>query len=686
MALKYRREIDGLRAIAVIAVLVYHAELNFGGSILLSGGFIGVDIFFVISGFLITAIILREQQGEGFSYLRFYERRARRILPVLFAVLLASAIAGWFLMMPQALKEFAASGLSSVFFSSNIFFWMEDSYTAQASALKPLLHTWTLSLEEQFYIFFPILLGIVYRFARRFVLHFLVATLLLSLLVAHATSAIWPDAAFYLLPARGWELLAGSVLAKLELDYGRSPGKLTSAVFPPLGLAMICFAIIAFHDDMRHPSFITAIPIVGTMLIIWFARPGELITRLLSSGIMVGIGLISYSVYLWHFPLFAFARIHYGELDHTFAVAIMGASILLGVASFYLIEKTTRRSTALGRKTFFSGLLMVSIMTVGIYGYFYQSGGAQQRTGDASQLFEGLRAGNLAKLDGMVCDRAAKLPLCKALIPGATENLVVVGDSHAQAIAPAFLELAQANNLNFYVLATAGCPHVVGTYSVINGKKTKPGCDAEYSIARQKFLTDLKPSTIVYSNNFPYYMERENYDNQEGGHYVTDRSITSEVSDLPEFQNQTWDELLKATLNTLLENQHRVVLVYPIPEAGWNVPDEVAARLNSKDNDEKLAAFDAMELTTSYRSFLNRAGSARRLLNEIQDQPNLLRIMPDRLLCSRKSGRCANVSDKHILYFDHNHLSVFGARLLANYVAEEMNLKRLDIGKERVRN
>jgi len=310
MSIKYRPEIDGLRAIAVVSVVLYHAEFVFRGNNPFRGGFIGVDIFFVISGFLITSIILKQVQDGNYSFKDFYERRARRILPALFAVMAASIPFAWKLMLPQALKEYAGSILSSLFFGSNIWFWSESSYWDAPSALKPFLHTWSLSIEEQFYVFFPILVLVVWKYAQQYLTSIFIIAFLVSLQMADHGSVANPDATFYLLHSRAWELLAGAVLAKFSIDYGRLSHPFLDATMPAVGLFLILNAIFFFNHDMKHPSFMTLLPVLGTVIIIWFANKGELVTDMLSTKVFVGLGLISYSLYLWHFPVFAFARIH----------------------------------------------------------------------------------------------------------------------------------------------------------------------------------------------------------------------------------------------------------------------------------------------------------------------------------------------------------------------------------------
>ena len=221
MAMKYRPDIDGLRAVAVIAVILFHAQFVIGGVDPFTGGFIGVDVFFVISGYLITSIIIRELDVGHFSFAHFYERRARRILPALFTVMAASIPFAWIYMLPKAMKEYAGSVLAALAFGSNVWFWQTDSYWAEPSALKPFLHSWSLAVEEQFYLLFPLALCALWRIGRERLIAVFAVLLLASLMLAEYGSTHHAEANFFLLHARGWELLAGGILAKLELDHGR---------------------------------------------------------------------------------------------------------------------------------------------------------------------------------------------------------------------------------------------------------------------------------------------------------------------------------------------------------------------------------------------------------------------------------------------------------------------------------
>ena len=312
MKLTYRPEIDGLRAIAIGAVILYHAQITILGHQPFKGGFIGVDIFFVISGYLITSIILKELITTGsFSFKNFYERRIRRILPALLFVMLVSLPFAWMYLLPSSFIDFSRSILYSLGFSSNYYFWYSgNQYGAESGFLKPFLHTWSLSVEEQFYILFPIVLLITFKYYRKYLIHILILGFVVSLGLADWSSRNYSSATFYFLHTRVWELLAGSILAYFEITGGRVrfKYKIFNLILPSIGLFLIGHSILFFNDKMFHPSFYTLSPIIGVCLIIWYSNKDELITKILSTKLFVGIGLISYSLYLWHYSIFAFTR------------------------------------------------------------------------------------------------------------------------------------------------------------------------------------------------------------------------------------------------------------------------------------------------------------------------------------------------------------------------------------------
>jgi peptidoglycan/LPS O-acetylase OafA/YrhL len=292
---RYRPEIDGLRAVAVIPVILYHAGFE-----LFSGGFIGVDVFFVLSGYLITSILLGEHESGKFSLVGFYERRARRILPALFFVMAASIPFAWAYLWPEDLKDFSQSIVAVSTFASNFLFWTESDYFDATAELKPLLHTWSLAVEEQFYVLFPLFLAVTWGFGKRQMFFLVVAVAALSLVAAEWASVRFPSASFYLLPTRAWELLLGALVAFYMFRKTDIRGNQSLSI---LGLAVLAFSILAFDEQTPFPGLIALIPTIGVVFIVLYTREGMLVHKALSNRLLVGVGLISYSAYLWHQPI-----------------------------------------------------------------------------------------------------------------------------------------------------------------------------------------------------------------------------------------------------------------------------------------------------------------------------------------------------------------------------------------------
>lgn len=347
----YRPEIDGLRAVAVGAVILFHAGFRQVG-----GGFVGVDVFFVISGYLITRIILSELERGTFSLVDFYERRARRILPALFLVLIVSLVLGWFLLDPPGMKDFSQSLVAVALFGSNVYFWRTSGYFDGAGEEKPLLHTWSLGVEEQFYLLYPLLLLLLWKKGRRIILPLLFIGFVASLALAEWGSSEFPIAAFYLLPTRAWELLLGGVVALLMTRPQFIPeGRAVKEILGWVGAVLIGVAALFYSEQTPFPGVYALVPTVGTALIILFSSQNTSLGQILGSRVFVGIGLISYGAYLWHQPLFAFARhaIPSGPGREVFLVLAV-VSLGLAYLSWRFVEKPWRTRSRFSRKTVFS--------------------------------------------------------------------------------------------------------------------------------------------------------------------------------------------------------------------------------------------------------------------------------------------------------------------------------------------
>jgi peptidoglycan/LPS O-acetylase OafA/YrhL len=334
-AMKYRPEIDGLRSLAVLPVIFFH-----GGLSVFSGGFVGVDVFFVISGYLITTIILSQINEGRFSLMTFYARRARRILPALFLVVLCTLPFAWLWMLPTEFKDFSQSIAAVSLFSSNFLFWMESGYFAAAAEQKPLLHTWSLAVEEQYYILFPLLLIALWRRSALTTTLLLGVIFVLSLAGSEWLYRVDPEANFYLLPTRAWELLMGSLCAILTLNRGPQRNNALALI----GLILILGSVFVYDKTTPFPSLWAVPPVLGTGLVLVFATHGTWVARLLSMRGFVGIGLISYSAYLWHQPLFALARLR-DPVEPSLSLMMGLAFVSLGLAylSWRFVEQPARQ-------------------------------------------------------------------------------------------------------------------------------------------------------------------------------------------------------------------------------------------------------------------------------------------------------------------------------------------------------
>lgn len=366
--MKYRAEIDGLRALAVIPVILFHAGFE-----LFSGGYVGVDVFFVISGYLITSILIFDLNNKNFSLFYFYERRARRILPALFFVFFICLPFAWASLIPSALKEFSESLIASSLFVSNIFFWKNIGYFDSAVELKPLIHTWSLAVEEQFYIFFPLLLIVIWRLGVSITIAIIITILICSLSLAEWGSLYKPGASFYLIPMRTWELLIGSLSAfytqSLNRDYQENKYSQGLSI---LGVLFIAYAVFSYDKTTPFPGLHAVLPTFGTALILIFSNNKTIIGSLLSSKPLVFIGVISYSIYLWHQPIFSFARtLNVDEPSKILMGSLSALTILAGFLTWYFIEKPFRTYAHFSRRSvflscIFGSLLFVVIGCIGI--------------------------------------------------------------------------------------------------------------------------------------------------------------------------------------------------------------------------------------------------------------------------------------------------------------------------------
>lgn len=633
--LEYRREIDGLRAVAVIPVILYHAKFSS-----FSGGFVGVDVFFVISGYLITKILIGDLQAGRFSIARFYERRARRILPALFFVMLCCLPFAWALMTPSQLEDFARSLVSVSFFTSNILFWRETSYFGAAINLKPLLHTWSLAVEEQFYIFFPLLLAFLWRFARKHVLYVILGISVLSLMLAEWATAVSPSASFYLIPTRAWELGTGSICALLLV--GKGPIK--NSILSSIGLVLVLFSIFFFNESIPYPSLWTLVPVGGTALIIMFAERSTHTARLLSLSVFVWIGLISYSAYLWHQPLFAFYRL--AAVSKPSANAMFTLCVLsLGLAalSWRFVEQPFRgqtKSFTLSRRAvftlsatsaaLFSAFGFIGIDTVGapfrrtLSGQEWQELAIDRRLAPNSGLSSQCTEGH--SFNGIVTN-----PKCRT---GNDPRILLWGDSFAMHLAQALKTSALAKHDGFIQLALSRCAPIVDI-----GPHTLERKSRRCSEFNRHVLSYLKNNShikiVIMSSPYDFFYDPNGT--------LFSRSFMQ--------GRKPFDEMVQ-TANYLISMGKRPVFVTPPPA-------------NGADLGQCLAAAEGRGLPLDVCDFAESDMEPARvavfkLFDELKNRYTVIDLRD--LLCT--NGRCMVGTKGVFLFRDSGHLSIEGSRFI----------------------
>ncbi|QNI02386.1 acyltransferase [Halomonas sp. SH5A2] len=664
----YRPEVDGLRAVAVLPVILFHAGFS-----IFSGGFVGVDVFFVISGYLITTIVYQEMAQDSFSMWRFYERRARRILPALFVVCLACIPFAWLWMMPSEFKNFSQSLIGVATFTSNILFWRESGYFADPAELKPLLHTWSLAVEEQFYILYPPLLLALYRFLPKYLFFIIGLGVLASLGLAQQASSSNPGANFYLLPSRAWELGVGALVA-LYLQHSRAP-KLIDAnqntrrtqtlyeLLGLLGLTMITYAVFVFDETTPFPSYWTLFPVLGTALIILTANSKTLIGRILSMRLLVGIGLLSYSAYLWHQPLFAFARIRLFE-----GVPIWGywSLIALTLALAWLtrvaIEVPAHKRLKLSRQQVLSGAVIGCFVFGFVGGLGWASQGHTSRNAVPSEL--SAWKDSTSPYRGSCHNPDSPEDTC-LIGDGDQTPIYVWGDSHGVELAWQLSERLRPKMIPVKPFTHSGCQPTIGVRR--HGDTKCP----EHNAAFFSYLTnEAAPSTVVLIARWSLNTDGTRFNNREGG-----VELGGDAAVFPNGWNggskedriEQVGQAISRTVAGLIQGGHRVILIYPIPEVGWNVPTYLARTALLKGE-------ISPPLSTSNQVYQERSDTARANLNAIPANDSLLRIRPADLFCdSFIPGRCiAQLPDGRPLYFDDDHPNEIGARMIADDVLRSM--------------
>lgn len=662
--MKYRREIDGLRALAVVPVVLFHAGV--GG---FSGGFAGVDVFFVISGYLITGIILDEVARGTFSFTGFYERRARRILPALFVVVAATLILSCFVLLPEDLKAFSKSILAVMLFASNLLFWSESGYFQPDAELLPLLHTWSLAVEEQYYLVFPLVAVCLIRRGSKTVTAALLVVAILSFALAEWGSRAHPDAAFYLLPFRAWELMIGALAAvylrsKLPMAGPRLAGILAGA-----GLTLLVLSISGFDRGLPWPGAYALVPVLGACLIIVFARSHNRVGRWLGSAALVGVGLVSYSAYLWHQPLFALARqASVSEPTMPVYLLLCALTFVLALLTWRFVEQPCRKQGAFSRRFAFLGALVVAMLFVGIAALLYGNKGYPGRIENHARVADLFRWQGLARPCGNQLAGAAEVQAQCRLPDGARSgdvDTLLVGDSHADAFLPALVSLSGEREISHAYIGMGGCLPLLGV-DVRSGIWPQDVCRS-LAQAQYAYASKVRPRKLLLVARWSMYTEGESTSRSARKYHL----VENDADPLSRDHSKTvFVRALARTVRAYQALGAEVFLVEQVPQQIVE-PRKVFHKLNQAGLWGDPAA-EAVILHNALPISQHHAHQARvrELVEKLPHIEGFRVLNPEELFCSGE--HCAMGDKDGPWYLDRDHLNIRGAQRAAPWLGRQM--------------
>lgn len=636
----YRTDIQGLRAIAVLSVLIFHAN-----PALMPGGFVGVDIFFVISGYLITGIILKDCYNNSFSVASFYRRRIRRIFPALLVMLIATLVAGYVLLAPTDFRSVARNTISSTLFVSNIDFYLSTNYFAGPSSLKPLLHTWSLSVEEQFYIIFPFIIFLSYKYARPHITSVFTVLFLVGLVVSQVMVTHSAEQGYFLAPARAFEFLVGSVLAARP-SYAFLSGRVRDSV-ALLGIALMLVPMFLYSETLPFPGVTALVPCLGVGAVIAAGLTGESFGgRLISSGPFIFFGNISYSLYLWHWPILAYMRNIYGiELDSIqISIAIL-LSILAGSASYYFVEQPFLRPRLAGIPFLTAGAVSMGVMVSVGAAIMAMKGMPGRFSPEAQAMFAGATDFNPHRAR---CHNGSESPMaygenCVFGAKGVKPDVVVWGDSHGAELVIALSAYAEKAGRSIMQLTASACPP-----SINFSLGRRPFCRIHNRQMLRAIAEDTSVKTVVLAVNGATYLKQ-----------------------VPEVANLAGDGADAKTLQSGYEE-----VVHALLAAGKSVV--VMSQIPVMNSDPpKIAGFavqrgeDPGVLGLTRQQYEADSMRWNKVVSGVAQQPGVTYLDVAELLCDSNLCRIYD-KDRGMLYFNPTHLSLKGTELLAAKLAPSL--------------
>lgn len=655
----YRTDIDGLRAIAVLSVVFFHAFPT-----VFPGGFIGVDIFFVISGFLISNILFYQMKNGGINWSRFYLKRIKRIFPALIVTLFSTAIIGYFLLFPIEYEHLGKHLWGGSSFLNNIILWREAGYFDKASELKPLLHLWSLGIEEQFYLVWPVLIYLIYRLRLnplKALITFSMISFIFNLAWVHHQSI----RAFYLPMSRFWELALGGILAYTSLHKPRMnlhlllsiKRLLPDNIMSTFALSILLMGIFSYTSSINYPGWAAILPVLCTLLLIY--TPSSWINRkVLSFQGLTFVGLVSYPLYLWHWELFSFAQIIYsGKAPAKLIGFLIIISFVLAWITYQWIEKPIRFSHAAEKHPIqIASVLCGCLAMIGLMGL-----AIQKDSGLGSRLFVKRYETLLNDIQGFDEYKKQVIPCELASTNQNLKNIsnclqnkkgppqkVIWGDSHAEHLFPGIIESDKKNT--WLLLAQSGCPplHKVASY----WKGSRDICVKTNDLILKTILKTPSIDTVILTSLGSFYISDESYAAANQGDFAASNHFLV-ANNSKESKRDVFFHGLNKTINELKKAGKKVVLFQDTPEVPF-MPESCLGRPLAPKGSCIIGRHELLSRQKEYIS----------LLSDIEKIHNVPLFNPIDLVCDE--GHCSLIKKERLIYRDSHHLSITGSKLVSN--------------------
>ena len=643
----YRSELDGLRAIAVLSVLIYHAELTFKGFSLLQGGFLGVDIFFVLSGFLITGILIDKSP----TLFQFYKSRIDRIYPALLLMLVLSCIFAFIFLIPSDLLNFREQLKGATAFFSNYIFMYEDSYIADSSQYKVLLHTWSLGVEWQYYLVFPFIIYGIKKFFKEQFEQILIILFAVSFFYCLYLMKINNTFAFYSTPARVWELFAGGIVFLISKNLKDSK---FDNILSAFGLVIISYCLMFFKDIDAHPGFVSLLSVFGTTLFILFTKENSFIYKVATLKISVFFGVISYSLYLYHQPILVFYRFAYGEIGNKVFIALFLLMVLVSYLSYRFFENPIRRSKS--NKKYLILLFFILFIIAFYKGAKYTNGYEYRQSQEVREalkhfevtenvrLFSNIRGFNFKGDEIYQCERRMPNSACKFLGNENSKNLVVVGDSFSGVFTYSLQKYEPKISLTTF--HNSSSPLLSDPIYV---DESFPEL-WETNKARWKEFEKMKPTNVLIGTYF-------------GGFYNAKKSINNfmfgESNSKEKVPAEEVFKSFRKSVEKLLALGHNPIILLQPPSPNIDIAKEMKRQINSG-----VLSFKENYQATSTVNIDN-------IVRDVLKGLDVTFIDLNAKMCKNQQ-ECLTFNEKGALYNNGPHLSYFGVQLFIDDIVNNL--------------